>query len=325
MTEYQLPQPVNSKDFANLLCDLFNEKTETHSFKCFEKNGHNQKGIDILSTEKDIIIQAKCKDLSRKHSLLKRELYSDIDETIKLLIEQQPNISFKTLYFATTFGEHPDFDGYCEAIKTDKSLNFDIVFWGWDTIQRELINSQKALQQHYPKFIVSATKVEQSIVNRLGMKKKIEKDFSDWLNYAPENRIRNSKMILHSIDDKHYPEHEKNAEGEYQWFGAEIKGLSHKGLEFITSIEEIYVNENFQWTCDVQEILKQFTKVKVAKVSIVDFEDIVDYDIRGDEHYMQPHFFCKFRYLGKPFKEEYFLTLDKKEVSYYIEKHSKIV
>ena len=325
MTEYQLPQPVNSKDFANLLCDLFNEKWATNSFKCFGKNGHSQKGIDILSTEKDIIIQAKCKDLSRKHSLLKGELYADIDDTIKLLMEKQPNISFKTLYFATTFGEHPDFDEYCEAIKTDKSLNFDMVFWGWDTIQRELINSQKTLQQHYPKFIVSATKVEQSIVNRLGMKKKIEKDFADWLNYAPENRNRNSKMILHSINDKHYPEHEKNAEGEYQWFGAEIKGLSHKGLEFITSIEEIYVNENFQWTHVEPKNEKQFVKVKVAKVSIIDFDDIVDYDLKGDEHYMKPHFYCKFRHLGKPFIEEYFLTLENKDVPYYFENNSKIV
>ena len=68
----------------------------------------------------------------------------------------------------------------------------------------------------------------------------------------------------------------------------ELTGLSHKGLEFITSIEEIYVNEDFKWTHVVHENEKQFVKVKVAKVSIIDFDDIVDYDLKGDEHYMKP-------------------------------------
>lgn len=324
MTEYQLPPPINSKDFANLLCDLFNEKNLTHSFKCFGKNGHSQKGIDILSTQNDIIIQAKCKDLSRKKALLKKEIYSDIDETIKLLLEKQPNILFNTLYFATTYSEHPDFDEYCEAIKTDKNLDFDIIFWGWETIQRETINSPNTLQNHYPKFIISTKTTEERIINRLGMKKRIENDFTEWLNYFPENRKTNSTMIIHSIDDQKYPEHEKNKEGEYQWFAAEIKGLSHKGLEFIIAIEEIYVTKKDKWTSIIPKNLKKFIKVKVSRVGIIDFNDIVDYDLRGDEHYIKPHFYCKFRHLGKPFVEEYLLTLDNNEVAYYFAQSSKI-
>jgi hypothetical protein len=75
----------------------------------------------------------------------------------------------------------------------------------------------------------------------------------------------------------------------------------------------------------IRILKKKFVKVKVAKVSLVVFEDIVDYDIRGDEHFMQPHFYCKFRHLGKPFIEEYFLTLENKEVPCYFDNNSKIV
>src|SRR5690348_12689092 len=114
MPEFQIPPSSNPKELEHLLCDVLNEVYNTSSFKCFGKNGHKQKGIDILSVEKDVIAQCKHKDLTRKHILLKKELFSDIDETVDLLVNYKPKINFKLLYIATTFSEHPDFDEYCE-------------------------------------------------------------------------------------------------------------------------------------------------------------------------------------------------------------------
>jgi hypothetical protein len=68
---------------------------------------------------------------------------------------------------------------------------------------------------------------------------------------------------------------------------------------------------------------KDYLKIKVAKISIIAYEDIVDYDLRGDEHYIKPHFFCKFRHDGAPFIEEYYLTFDNKEVPYYFDNTTK--
>lgn len=325
MTEFQIATPVNPKDFENLLADIFNELYSTSSFKCFGKNGHKQKGLDIISTEKDIVIQSKLKDLTRKSILIKRELLNDIDETISFIMKEKPKLDFNILYIATTFSEHPDFDEYCETLKKERQLDFDIIFWGWETIQRHLISLPKTLSTHFSNFIIpKETSKENKILLRLEMKRKIESDFGEWINYSSENRERNSKMIIHSIDDTNYPEHKLNKEGHYQWFAAEIRSRSHKGLDFITAIEEIYVNKELYWTDKRPKNYKRFTKVKVAKVSIIDYEDIVDYDLKGDEHYINPHFFCKFRHNGTPFIEIYYQTLDDKDMPYCFDKLTKI-
>jgi len=317
MPEFQIPPPLNSKDFANLLSDIFNEIHDTTSFKCYGKNGHKQKGIDILSVEKDIVIQCKLKDLTRKSILVKRELFNDIEETVNFILKDPPQINFKVLYIATTFSEHPDFDEYCETLKVEKKLGFEVIIWGWETIQRTLISLPKTYSIHYSNFIVKHQTKEDKVIIKLEMKRKVERDFADWLNYSFENRKRNSKMIIHSIDDTKYPEHELNKDGKYQWFGAEIRNRSHKGLEFTTAIEEIYVDKDFSWTDKLPNNHSDFIKVKVARVSIIAYEDIVDYDLRGDEHYMKPHFFCKFKHNGSPFIEEYYMTLDNKDVPNY--------
>jgi hypothetical protein len=129
---------------------------------------------------------------------------------------------------------------------------------------------------------------------------------------------------MHSIDDIHYPEHVKNKEGRYQWFGVEIKSKSHKGLEFTTGIEYIYVDKEMNWTDKPPKNQENFLKVKAEKVSVVAYEDIVEYDLRGDEHYFCPHFFCKFRHNGTPFIEEYYLILDNKDkLPYFFDETTK--
>jgi hypothetical protein len=323
MHEFQIPPPVNSNDFENLICDMFNEMHSTISFKRFGKNGHAQKGIDIISLEKEVIIQCKAKDLTRKAIMLKKELFSDIDQTINSILIEKLKIEFSSLYIVTTFSEHTDFDEYCTTIKQDRNLDFNLIFWGWETIQRKLAMLPNTLFSHYPNFNFSQPSTEKIVVSKLEMKRRIERDFADWLNYSFKNRTRNSEMIIHSIDDTKYPEHEKNKEGRYQWFRAEIESKSHKGIEFVTGIEYIYVDKDFSWIDSLPNDSNDYTKVKAAKISIVAYEDIVEYDLRGDEHYMFPHFFCKFRHNGTPFIEEYYKPLDNKEMPYYFDNTTK--
>jgi hypothetical protein len=72
MGTHQLTAISNSDTFEDSICDLYNYLESTNTFKRFGKNGHNQKGIDIFSSEKDCAIQCKKKDLSRKDLLLKK-------------------------------------------------------------------------------------------------------------------------------------------------------------------------------------------------------------------------------------------------------------
>src|SRR6266496_4286914 len=89
---------------------------------------------------------------------------------------------------------------------------------------------------------------EDELQRNLNLKRRIEKDFSDWLNYFPENRKRNSKMLLRSFDSNQYPNSNKPDKfGEYSWFAAEIKSIYHSGIEFIYGIEELAVFDDNKW------------------------------------------------------------------------------
>jgi hypothetical protein len=71
MPEFQIPSPDNHQQFEHLLADLQNKHYHTITFKCFGKKGHKQKGIDVLSTEQQLFVQCKFKDLTRSAVKLK--------------------------------------------------------------------------------------------------------------------------------------------------------------------------------------------------------------------------------------------------------------
>jgi hypothetical protein len=159
---------------------------------------------------------------------------------------------------------------------------------------------------------------EDELKQNLTLKRRIEKDFSDWLNYFPENRKRNSKMLLRAFDGKQYPDsNEPDKFGEYSWFAAEIKGVYHSGLEFIYGIEELAIINGKKW--DIRKNVKGefLTTVKAYRVGQINFSDIVDYDLEGDEFYQYPHFFCKFKYKGLPFEEVYYQSMDERTPHYF--------
>lgn len=159
---------------------------------------------------------------------------------------------------------------------------------------------------------------EDELKRNLELKRRIEKDFSDWLDYFPENRKRNSKMILRAFDGKQYPDSNRPDKfGEYSWFAAEIKSIYHSGLEFIYGIEELVVYDDKKWDFSKNVKGDNLTKVSAYRVGQINFSDIVDYDLEGDEHYLSPHFFCKFKYKGLPFESTYFKSVDEKPPYYF--------
>lgn len=144
----------------------------------------------------------------------------------------------------------------------------------------------------------------------MNLKKRIEKDFSDWLDYAPENWKLNSKMILRAFDGTQYPHsNDPDEYGEYSWFGAEIKGLYHQGMEFIFGLERIVVYEDDTWSFKEDSEKEKSREIKVAKVGQINFSDLVEYDIKGDEYYNRVQIFAKFIHRGTPFEKIYFESI----------------
>lgn len=76
-------------------------------------------------------------------------------------------------------------------------------------------------------------------------------------------------------------------------------------MEFIIGIEEIQLFEDYTWDLVTFGIKPTGDLVKVIKVGQINFADIVDYDIDGDEYYICPHLFCRFKNKGTPFENIY--------------------
>ncbi|MFC3758580.1 hypothetical protein ACFONJ_21575 [Chryseobacterium tructae] len=309
--KFQIPPVENATDFEDLICDLFNVQNNTDTFKKFGKQGHNQKGIDIFSVEHDIAIQCKKKDLSRKHSLLKKELFDDIEKDVKKIMISDLKIKFNKLFIVTTFENHPDFDELCEDIKQEYNCHFEIIFWGWNTIQDFILKHETILHQYYPKFIIKIDHEEQDFLRNQDLKKQIKNDFKDWLSYSMDKRKRKPKMLIRKFNDKGYPSsNNPNEFGNYDWYNAGIYQEYHKGLEFIDQILEIVSLPNGKWRFAEQgEILDD--KYKVYKIGRINYSDIVSYDIDGNNIDRQPHIFCKFLYEGTPYEEIYYVDVDK--------------
>lgn len=159
---------------------------------------------------------------------------------------------------------------------------------------------------------------EDRLQRNLNIKRRIEEDFSDWINYSPTNRKRNSKMLLRAYNGNQYPNsNNPDKFGEYSWFAVEIKSIYHSGIEFIYGVDELVIFEDNKWNFSKDTKGKYLEKINAFRVGQINFSDIVDYDLNGDEHYPFPHFFCKFRHKGLPFESTYFVRVDEKPPYYY--------
>jgi len=115
---------------------------------------------------------------------------------------------------------------------------------------------------------------EDELQRNLVLRRRIEKDFGDWLNYSLENRKRNSKMLLRAFDGKQYPEsNEPDKFGEYSWFAAAIKSIYHNGIEFIYGgIETLVIYEDNKWDFAKNTKDKKLETISAYRVGRINFQ-----------------------------------------------------
>jgi len=317
---HQLPIIGNATVFEDLICDLLNNEYKTILFKRFGKQGHNQKGIDIFSVEHNIAVQCKKKDLTRKESITRRELCNDIEKDVQKIISQNLKINFALLIIASTISDHPDIDEICEDIKTKYDCSFEIIFWGWETIQNKILDSKILLSKYYPNFIIQLSDTEQKFHEIQTLKKRIQKDFSPWINYSLEKRALNSDMMIRRFDDTSYPHNNNlNEFNTYNWYKAEFYQSFHNGLEFIVGIKNIIILPNGLWRLSNHQNDKDLAKVCVYVIARLNYSEILDYDIKGDKYDAFPHIFCRFKFDGSPFEKIFYEDVKKSYNIYQLE------
>jgi hypothetical protein len=312
MTIHQLPAINNPYIFESLILDLFNQLETENTYKKFGGRGQKQKGIDIFSSVDNIAIQCKNKDLSRKDIVLRKELFNDIEESILKIINEDLKIKIKRFYITSTYKDHPDLDEFCVNLKEKLNLKFDIIYWGWNTIEEYILNEKNLLVRYWPNFVLEENSKENNLIRNLDLRKKISRDFSDWLDYSIDNREVKSRVLMRAYDGRQYPNsNEPDVYGEYEWFRVEILRLYHTGVEFINMVKQIQFFEDNTWEFinDSSEIKGE--KINVFEIGQINFQDIIEYNLKGDEFYTYPHIFCRFKYKGTPFERVYYQNVKK--------------
>lgn len=161
MPKYQLPPLKDEKQFEEFVCELFNIIENTNSydntdFQIFGVKGQNQKGIDILSTTNQTVIQCKLKDIRGKDNIIRQNLINDINDTLDKVLDL--NFTFNRLIIASTFRDDAPLQEYVNQIKQEKEHKFNIYYYGWDTLSKHAELHESILKKYFPQFKIKKPK-----------------------------------------------------------------------------------------------------------------------------------------------------------------------
>ncbi len=128
------------------------------------------------------------------------------------------------------------------------------------------------------------------------------------------SKFAHDEVIIHRIDDTSYPDIDESP-GISGWFKVEILDFYHGGLDCILDLKYALIDiETSKWALltDAQSESSyppRFSKVKVFITGKIPWRNILHYDMRGDQHYPQPHLYCQYADAGQPYEARgYFIV-----------------
>ena len=96
------------------------------------------------------------------------------------------------------------------------------------------------------------------------------------------------------------------------WFRVELYNFYFNGLEVIIGIEKAIIDGEGYWDIvhyDDESSLDKYQSSKVYVVGRIPFENIVEYDLDGDDFYNSPHIYCDFNNNGMPYEDIVYYTV----------------
>lgn len=118
------------------------------------------------------------------------------------------------------------------------------------------------------------------------------------ISKEPWRKFRKSDMLIRSIYDKSYPEVDESDKYKTGWYKAEVFDWYHNGLmvfAFPYSVDAIVKIEKSLAIVDPENPDNYETvEIRLWKIGCIPFENIIDYDLDGDEFYRFPHLYCDF-------------------------------
>ncbi len=140
------------------------------------------------------------------------------------------------------------------------------------------------------------------VTHRLSLKKKVESS----LIMKMHERKSHKKVLIHDVNRDQYPNLETNSNTISPWITLEYHRPYFKGISFYVKIVPIlYHSKSGAWLIgEYQGILPcDWSLIDAFEIANIPYDNIVDFDIEGDEFYDCPHFYCRFDNLGEPYEE----------------------
>lgn len=189
------------------------------------------------------------------------------------------------------------------------------LFWGSSLLEAKLFNDRQDLLFAY--FGISLVQEKRtkiaSIRRNIQLKKQMRNEFvrkniNNWneVRECPSKKFISSEFLIRSIMDKTYPDQNYLNDGILGWFKVESHNFYHNGIEVILSIREAIINSDKKWDIvyhDDPRKKEEYKSFNVVEIGRIPYENIVAYDIDGDEYYNFPHIFCEFANNGEPYEE----------------------
>ncbi len=145
---YQLPIPKSPEIFENLICDLLNQTYKTSNFSLYGRKGQNQRGIDIISSELNIVVQCKLRTLNLNDKKTKIDFVNEIIKDIRASFNL--NIKPEKFIIATTLENDNLIQDYLNTLMIFNGLGIIIEFWSWSKISSEIFLYSSIVNKYYP-------------------------------------------------------------------------------------------------------------------------------------------------------------------------------
>jgi hypothetical protein len=148
---------------------------------------------------------------------------------------------------------------------------------------------------------------------RLALKRRMQRDLlsehydPNEARSRPSSKFECSSLIIHSVDNDTYPEPDADGHvGISSWFKVEPYDFYHGGLEvWLANVQGLFDGQGNWDICEYGEPSRKgtYNKRNLYMVGRIPYTSIVDYDLKGDEYYGEPHIYCRFEHGGTPYEE----------------------
>lgn len=293
-----------------------------HFGKKGSDDGIDIRAVELLENGKSNTYYFQCK---RYQKITKAIIKNIIDDYITKN-SYIPQFYVLVVSCALTKVQIEYFESYCDE------LGFNTVtIWTSSVIEAMLFTEYHDLLFAY--FGINLVSERKSLVGsirrNIALKKHMKRDFLkqtgcrnreelDERLHNPWTKFNHSEVLIRSIYDKAYPENTLLDTDFTGYYKAEVYNFYHNGLmvRAYPYVKDIKYKQEILDNGDEFEIID----LKVELLGCIPFDNIIEYDMEGDEYYNYPHLFCDFVNVSDPYEKIVYLCDDG-----YIIEEDKIV